>query len=115
MESKLKTAYDLKDVMNNFLPNNLRRYFHMRGILINYIILTIGVLPADFSFRRGCMTMLDIQLAPSSTGISSKSNVICKTLIVPSFQFSNIGQMSTCDSSTTFLDLAISFCFFQRF
>ena len=97
-----------------FYSNYLRRYFHMRGILINSIILTIGV-RADFSFRRDCITMLDIQSASSSTGISSESNAICKNLIVPSFQFSNIGQISTSDSSTTFLDLAISFCIFQRF
>jgi len=49
-----------------------------------------------------------IQSPSSSTGISLKSNVIYKKLIVPSCQFSNIGQISPCDSSTTFLDLAIS-------
>jgi hypothetical protein len=49
-----------------------------------------------------------IQSLSSSTGISLKSNVLYKNLIVPSCKFSNIGQISPCDSSTTFLDLAIS-------
>ena len=115
MKFNLKTAYKMKDMMNIFFSNNLRRYFHMRGILlINSIISTIGV-RTDFSFRRDCITMLDIQSSSSSTDISCKSNVIYKNLIVPSCQFSNIGQISTCDSSTTFLDLAILFCIFQRF